>query len=75
MMASNPSTEMTRNHNSMIGPKARPIFSVPNRWDANKPNRMATAIGITKGLNDAVTAFNPSSALKTDIAGVMTPSP
>ena len=36
---------------------------------------MTTAIGMTKGLNVSVTTLTPSSALSTEIAGVMTPSP
>ena len=36
---------------------------------------MTTAIGMTKGLKVFVTTLTPSSALKTEIAGVMTPSP
>ena len=51
------------------------MLSVPNRCAANSPMRITTAMGITNGLNDAVTSFNPSSALSTEIAGVMTPSP
>ncbi len=42
-----PSPEITKNHSSMIGPNAPPIFCVPNRWAANSAISMPTAIGIT----------------------------
>ena len=70
-----PSSAMTMNQTIMTGPNARPIFSVPKRCPPNKTRRMTTAIGMTKGLNVSVTTLTPSSALSTEMAGVMTPSP
>ena len=66
---------MTMNQSIITGPNARPIFSVPNLCAVNKHRRMTTAIGMTKGLNVSVTTLTPSSALNTEMAGVMTPSP
>jgi hypothetical protein len=66
---------MTQNHSSITGPKARPIFSVPKRCEANNAISTTSAMGMMYGLNDAVTALRPSSALSTEIAGVITPSP
>jgi hypothetical protein len=37
----------------MIGPKALPIFAVPNRWTAKKTTKIATAIGVMKGFEHA----------------------
>ena len=66
---------MTVNQSSITGPNARPMRSVPKRWLVNSATRITTATGITKGLNASVATFTPSSALNTEIAGVMTPSP
>ena len=38
---------MTRNQSSMIGPKARPILSVPKRCVVNSTTRISTAMGMT----------------------------
>ena len=59
----------------MIGPNAPPILAVPNRCTENRASRMATAIGRMKGLSADVATFTPSSALKTEMAGVIAPSP
>jgi hypothetical protein len=71
----NPRAAITMNHSNMIGPNALPIFSVPNLCAANSATRIATAMGITKGFRAAVATLTPSSALSTEMAGVMTPSP
>ena len=39
------------------------------------PTRMAMVMGITAGASDGASSFNPSIALKTEMAGVMAPSP
>ena len=59
----------------MIGPNARPIAAVPKRWTTNRPTRITTASGMTNGFRAVVATLTPSSALNTEIAGVMTPSP
>ena len=50
-MADTPSTAITTNHTSMMGPNARPIFSVPNRCVANSTTRISTAMGMTYGFS------------------------
>ena len=66
---------MTRNHNAMIGPKALPIRVVPSGWMAKSATRITTAAGKMYGRKVDVTMSSPSSAERTEIAGVMAPSP
>jgi len=66
---------MLTNQVSMIGPNNLPIRAVPRLWTANRTSRIAAAIGITCGLKKSVAALRPSSALSTEIAGVIMPSP
>ena len=70
-----PSAAMTRNHSIITGPNARPIFSVPKRCAPKSTRSTMTAMGMTNGLRVSVTTLTPSSALNTDMAGVITPSP
>ena len=62
------------NQTTMTGPNRRPTLPVPRDWSAKSPTRMTSVAGTTKfaasGLN-----FSPSIAERTEIAGVMTPSP
>src|SRR5687767_13531139 len=51
------------------------MLAVPRLWTANRPIRMATVIGMTYGLNTGVATWSPSTALSTDIAGVIMLSP
>ena len=74
-MADTPSTAITTNQTSMMGPNARPIFSVPNCCVVNNTTRISTAMGMTYGLKLSVATLTPSIALNTEIAGVITPSP
>jgi hypothetical protein len=74
-IANTPKIAMTRNHSSITGPKARPMFSVPKRCVANKHDENQHRHGMTKGLSASVATLTPSSALSTEIAGVMMPSP
>ena len=74
-MPATPSAAMTANHSSITGPNALAICAVPRLWMANSPNRIATAIETTCGLNTSVATLSPSRALNTEIAGVMMPSP
>ena len=57
-----PSAPITTNHVSITGPNTRPIRCVPKVCVPNNATRMARAL-------------MPSSALSTEIAGVMMPSP
>ena len=63
------------NHPSMTGPKIRPMKLVPCFCITNSPTRMAMVSGTTAGASEGASTFNPSIALKTEIAGVIAPSP
>ena len=66
---------MTTNQNSITGPKKRPISPVPRHCTLNSAIRMATAMGITRGARCGAGTFSPSTALSTEMAGVIAPSP
>ena len=53
----------------------RAIPAVPRRCTANNPTRMTTDTGITHAENAEVATSNPSTADRTEIAGVINPSP
>jgi len=74
-MCMTPSTAMTANQTSVIGPKNLPMPVVPRFCTAKSPNRMTRVIGITAFLKLGETTSRPSTAESTEIAGVMTPSP
>ena len=59
----------------MMGPNSKPTFAVPWDWIANRPIRMAIAVGMTKGVKPGLTVFRPSTADSTEIAGVIIESP
>ena len=59
----------------MTGPKTFPTAFVPRLCTRKSPSKMVIAIGITHLSNDADTSPSPSTALRTEIAGVMIPSP
>ena len=66
---------MVTNHNNMIGPKNVPIFPVPNFSIANKIETRINEIKITYLPSCGETTFKPSTALSTEIAGVIKLSP
>ena len=66
---------MVANQTSMTGPNVLPMRAVPRLCTENKASRTITAIGMTCGLKTSVAWLRPSSALSTEIAGVMMPSP
>ena len=66
---------MTANHTPMIGPNARPTAPVPKRWIANSIVRMTRVIGTTRCSREGAATFRPSTADRTEIAGVIIPSP
>ncbi len=70
-----PSRASTANQMSMMGPKTRPIPPVPRFWMRNRAARMTTAISITQGRSAVVATPMPSTALSTEMAGVIMPSP
>src|SRR4029077_16040801 len=59
----------------MIGPKKRPTLALPRLWIMKSPTRMAAANGTTYGLRSGVTISTPSTALSTEMAGVIIASP
>ena len=75
MMPSSPSAPIATNQNVMIGPNRRPMRAVP--WGCRQNNAINTKTdsGNTYGANSGTGVLIPSSALSTDIAGVMAPSP
>ena len=48
---------------------------VPRFWIQNSPTRIAQVSGTTSGESLGLAMARPSTALRTEIAGVMTPSP
>jgi len=48
-----------------------PMRAVPWRWFIYKPTRMPIAIGTTHGSKTEVSTLRPSTALNTEIAGVI----
>ncbi len=66
---------MTTNHRTITGAKTREIRSVPRRCTRNSAIKMATATGMTQDSNAVVATSKPSTALRTEIAGVISPSP
>jgi hypothetical protein len=73
--ADQPEHADARNQTIMIGPNMRPIRPVPWRCSANNPTRITTTSGSTYGVIEGNGSFRPSSALSTEIAGVIAPSP
>ncbi len=75
MIERTPSTAMVTNQTSVIGPKAVPTRAVPKRWNMNSPKRITSVIGTTRWTSAGLPTSSPSTALRTEMAGVMTPSP
>ena len=74
-MPETPSTASTANHTSMTGPNSPPTTAVPRCCTRNSAISSASEKGMTYGSKIGVATFSPSTALNTEIAGVMTPSP
>ena len=66
---------MVANQTTMIGPNSRPMLAVPRRWIANNATRIASVTGTMKPAKAGAASFSPSIAERTEMAGVMTPSP
>ncbi len=66
---------MVTNQTVMIGPNSLPMRSVPCDCSANRPTSTNAASGTMKGAIFGAGISRPSSALKTEIAGVIAPSP
>jgi len=59
----------------MIGPKALPIRDVPRGCIAKSATRIATAAGRIKVFRAGTAILRPSRAERTEMAGVIAPSP
>ena len=70
-----PRTAIDENHTIMIGPKILPMPLVPRCCTTNSAIRMPMVIGTMKSSNTCVATLSPSTALSTEIAGVIMPSP
>ena len=70
-----PATAITVNQSTITGPKTRPILWVPKRWIPKTTTRIAIVTGTTIDSRLGVTTFTPSTAERTEIAGVIIPSP
>src|SRR5262245_7230691 len=70
-----PHAPIALNHAIMIGPNRRPTAAVPKRW-AEKSAKMITAvIGTTQLSSDGLMTLTPSTAERTEMAGVIMLSP
>ena len=70
-----PNTPRQTNQTSMMGPNTIPILPVPKRSTANKAEIRVSEIGIMKGSRSGESTFKPSTALSTEMAGVIMLSP
>jgi hypothetical protein len=70
-----PVTAMLTNQINVTGPKTAPTPAVPRFCTRKSPDKIATVIGSTHGSRVGAANSRPSTALSTEIAGVMTPSP
>ena len=59
----------------MTGPKNRPTTPVPCFWMANRAVSTTTVTGRTRVSSWGATTFRPSTALNTEMAGVIMLSP
>ena len=62
------------NHSSMMGPNNRPTRAVPLRWMANNTTITPSVTGSTARSNFGSSTVRPSTALNTEIAGVINAS-
>jgi hypothetical protein len=74
-MLTSPEKASTINQIIMIGPNTAPIPAVPRFCIRKSVISAIRVTGMTYGLSNGVATSSPSTALKTDMAGVMTPSP
>ena len=74
-ICSKPRMVLTAKNNTMIGPKNAATPAVPRLCTTNRAIRMTSVAGSTYGARPALTCFKPSSADRTEIAGVIIASP
>ena len=70
-----PRYPVVTNQTAITGPKTLPTFVVPFFWKMNSVNRIPSVAGTTIYLSAGVITSRPSVAPRTEIAGVITPSP
>jgi len=70
-----PSAAKVINHASVIGPNNFPTAAVPYFWIRNNATRIMSEIGIMNLCKPGVAISIPSTADRTEIAGVITDSP
>ncbi len=70
-----PSRAIVPNQTSVMGPNTAPTPPVPRRWKAKSPTRIATVRGSTQGVRLGTATSSPSTALSTEMAGVIMLSP
>ncbi len=63
------------NHSTITGPNTVLTRAVPKRWKKKRPMMMITVIGTTQLASCGSTTSTPSTADRTEIAGVMIASP
>ena len=66
---------MAMNQASMMGPKIPPMKPVPRRCTRNSAIRTISVNGSTSGARAGASTLRPSTALNTEMAGVIAPSP
>jgi hypothetical protein len=75
MMPRTPRIAMVMNQASMMGPKMPPMNPVPLRCTMKSPTRIRSVSGTMIGVSAGASTLSPSKALRTEIAGVIAPSP
>ena len=70
-----PSTASRMNQISVTGPNHLPMPLVPKCWTENRATMTPIAIGMTMGWKAGVATVRPSTALRTEMAGVSRQSP
>ena len=66
---------MVRNQTTITGPNRRPTPAVPIRCSRKSATMMAAVIGTTRCSSDGSATLSPSTADRTEIAGVIMLSP
>ncbi len=73
-MAMTPRLAITRNQKIITGPNSRPTRAVPRFWMKNNRASTASVTGITAFSKSGSSISSPSTALNTEIAGVISAS-
>ena len=74
-MPATPQAPIAVNQAIITGPKNRPTTAVPCRWTRKSPTMITAVIGTTHASRPGSMTLSPSTADKTDIAGVIIESP